>query len=385
MMQSWKREMRGARRISGDRGKFKEELELTKIDTLIMQVTRMNRAVAEVNESCLCLEEFISKEKKDQAELQSELKASSTLNILRNQQHLLTKANLQASMQLVRNHIEREESENRRREEEIMGLIKRMKNMKESKITKLNEIKDHYGSQLVDKEKIEQKKKVIELKHKKNILTTCITKFKQEKQKKGDTEWKNFVEAVIKMAELHQVTENEYNSLQQYKASVQMLQTAVLPMKQADSSSVSREHAGDMNQVMKHRSPSLHAKQPDLITARTADRGPVNTSSSTNQMLNQGYGTTFSRSSFNTSLSFLKIPHSKLGEKKIDDYSQSTEIYSGGPLETLFSENHPQVAAALSSHQVQHQEATPDYHKTSPSQLIEVNNMSHLSSVKKST
>lgn len=73
--------------------------------------------------------------------------------------------------------------------------------------------------------------------------------------------------------------------------------------------------------------------------------------------------------------------HSKLGEKKIEDSSQSTEIYSGGPPETLFSGNHPQVAAALSSCQVQQQEGTPDCRKTIPSQIKETN-MLHLSSEK---
>lgn len=48
-------------------------------------------------------------------------------------------------------------------------------------------LQDRYGSQLIDKEKIDQKKKVIELKQKKKVLTTFIAKFKQEKQQKGDT------------------------------------------------------------------------------------------------------------------------------------------------------------------------------------------------------
>ncbi|XP_045122817.1 mucin-17-like [Portunus trituberculatus] len=359
-----------------DRERPNEELEFNKVDTLMMQITRLSRAMAEANESCRYFEELISKKDKVAAELEAELKTYSTLNISKNQ-HLLTKANLQASIQRVRNEIERREKENRKEEEETAALMKRMEIVKKRMTTKLNEMKDHYCSQFVDKEKAEQIKKKIEMKERKIVLTAYITELKQKRRK--ETEWKNFVEAVIKLVKCKQGIKNEYNSFQQYEASIQMLQTAIRVMKQVDSSLISRKEAGNMNEVMKCNS-SLLAKQPDLTTVTTIDGESVNTSSSSN-LLNQGYGTTFARSNFNTSLSLLKIPHSKLG-KKLGDCSLSTKICSGGPLETLFSKNHPPIAVALSSHQVQHQEATPDYHKTTSSQVIDTNNMSHSSSVK---
>lgn len=58
MMDSWRRELRGVQSgpewEAGSRGGPKEELDLTNMDTLIMQVSKMSRSVAEVRESCLC-------------------------------------------------------------------------------------------------------------------------------------------------------------------------------------------------------------------------------------------------------------------------------------------------------------------------------------------
>ena len=53
-MQSWKRELCRPGRVAGGRERPKGELELTKMDTLIIQVSRVNRAVTEVTESCFC-------------------------------------------------------------------------------------------------------------------------------------------------------------------------------------------------------------------------------------------------------------------------------------------------------------------------------------------
>lgn len=53
-MQSWERELCGPGRVDGGRGRLGDELELNKMDTLIMQMSRVSRAVAEVSESCLC-------------------------------------------------------------------------------------------------------------------------------------------------------------------------------------------------------------------------------------------------------------------------------------------------------------------------------------------
>lgn len=57
MMETWKREFceaqPGAEWKSSGRGGAKE-LELARMDTLIMEVSKMSRSVAAVRESCLC-------------------------------------------------------------------------------------------------------------------------------------------------------------------------------------------------------------------------------------------------------------------------------------------------------------------------------------------
>ena len=54
---------------------------------------------------------------------------------------LMVFISLQGSIQLIRGHIEREERENRRMEEEIGILLERMEKIKESKFSQLKEIK----------------------------------------------------------------------------------------------------------------------------------------------------------------------------------------------------------------------------------------------------
>lgn len=355
MMDSWRRELRGVQSGPewevGGRGGPREELDLTKMDTLIMQVSKMSRSVAEVRESCLCLEESISMEEQEQTIFESELK-SSTINPSRGHQHSVTETNLQTSAQLIRAHIEESDKENEMLEEELRILIKRLMNMKESKRIKLREMKDQYGNQLVDKEEVEQEKKVVGLKHKKNVLATSILSLKWEKQRKAQEEWHNFEEVVINMATLQHMVRNKCKTLQQYKDSVQMLQTEVHSKKQVESPAIIwRKHEDSKRADTHNLSFVSHVAQHDLTLPKASSTTFVPTV--------QGQDHTQARYSFTTSLSLLKLPSTKFGHMKTNNCPWNIQKNNEMTLDSSVSEDYLQKLNPVSCSQAQPLETSP--------------------------
>nr|XP_045622342.1 mucin-5AC-like [Procambarus clarkii] len=236
----------------------------SKMDALAGRITKMQRAIAEEKQCCSCLEELLSQEVKNETELEDEVRRlQGSIQALseKGPQHAVTENTLQSSLELVREQIGDEEQENLDLEDELQALSTRLKDVHQTHLAQLDDIKDRYGDRLVEGGDLEGEDELSSLHHQKTSLTAQITALKTAQRTQALEEWKAFKEVVVKMAEVQIDLRSQQGSIELLNTSLQKLKEDVRIREEAS--------AGDTTE--QERAGSSRGHQEQLVDKESVD------------------------------------------------------------------------------------------------------------------
>ncbi|XP_069179369.1 uncharacterized protein [Procambarus clarkii] len=236
----------------------------SKMDALAGRITKMQRAIAEEKQCCSCLEELLSQEVKNETELEDEVRRlQGSIQALseKGPQHAVTENTLQSSLELVREQIGDEEQENLDLEDELQALSTRLKDVHQTHLAQLDDIKDRYGDRLVEGGDLEGEDELSSLHHQKTSLTAQITALKTAQRTQALEEWKAFKEVVVKMAEVQIDLRSQQGSIELLNTSLQKLKEDVRIREEAS--------AGDTTE--QERAGSSRGHQEQLMDKESVD------------------------------------------------------------------------------------------------------------------